>query len=177
MSKHQDIGLVTPKEVAKAIQLDKYGFLGTFIGWLLMKILKISTINKFYKRNKHYQGQEFLDRIKQNTSISSAPINVEDFDFGEELGTNVSILKDVRNTENGYYLVIAVHSDVAKRDDFLRKTVALGQFDIIFFFDVTTSKYYIYYDKFDGIEDARNAIQSKESKPYNSKMSLVKIEN
>lgn len=69
MSKPQDIGLVTPKEVAKAIQLDKYGFLGTFIGWLLMKVLKISTINKFYKRNKHYQGQEFLDRILEEFQI------------------------------------------------------------------------------------------------------------
>ena len=46
MSKPQDIGLVNAKEVAKAIQLDKYGFIGTFIGWLLMKVLKISTLNK-----------------------------------------------------------------------------------------------------------------------------------
>ena len=49
MTKQQDTGLVTAKEVAKAIQLDKYGFIGTFIGWILMKVLKISTINKFYK--------------------------------------------------------------------------------------------------------------------------------
>lgn len=69
MSKPQDIGLVSAKEVAKAIKLDKYGFVGTFIGWLLMKVLKISTINKFYKRNKHYQGQEFLDRILEEFQI------------------------------------------------------------------------------------------------------------
>ena len=53
MGKTEDIGLVNAKEVAKAIQLDKYGFLGTFIGWGLMKVLKISTLNKFYKRHKH----------------------------------------------------------------------------------------------------------------------------
>ena len=53
MTKTQDIGLVTAKEVAKAIHVDKYGFVGTFLGWILMKVLKISTLNKIYKRNKH----------------------------------------------------------------------------------------------------------------------------
>ncbi len=41
------MGLVTAKEVAKAINVDKYGVLGTFSGWLLMKVLKISTLIKF----------------------------------------------------------------------------------------------------------------------------------
>ncbi len=69
MSKAQDNGLVTPKEVAKAIQLDKYGFIGTFIGWVLMRVLKISTINKFYKRNKHREGIDFLDSILKEFQI------------------------------------------------------------------------------------------------------------
>ena len=69
MSKKQDIGLVSAKEVAKAIQLDKYGFIGTFIGWLLMKVLKISTINKFYKKHKHLEGVDFLDSILEAFQI------------------------------------------------------------------------------------------------------------
>ncbi|TNJ44150.1 lysophospholipid acyltransferase family protein [Tamlana fucoidanivorans] len=63
MTKQQDVGLVNAKEVAKAIQLNKYGFVGTFIGWLLMKVLKISTLNKIYKRNKHLSEVPFLDAI------------------------------------------------------------------------------------------------------------------
>ncbi|GGK31876.1 hypothetical protein GCM10007962_27780 [Yeosuana aromativorans] len=118
-----------------------------------------------------------LNDIKQNTPPSSAPLTVDDFDFGEDLGNNIQIVKDVKNEESGYYLVIAVHSDVAKRDDFLRKAVSAGQKNINFFFDVNTSKYYIYYEKFDTIEEARKAMQLKGSKPYNSKMSMVKIEN
>ena len=47
------MGLVTAKEVAKAINADKYGVFGTFSGWLLMKVLKISTLNKIYDRNFH----------------------------------------------------------------------------------------------------------------------------
>jgi putative hemolysin len=69
MGKSSEIGLVTAKEVAKAINADKYGFLGTFFGWILMKLLKISTLNKFYKRNKHLSKIDFLDAILDEFQI------------------------------------------------------------------------------------------------------------
>ena len=69
MRKQVDEGLVSAKEVASVINVDKYGFIGTFIGWLLMKLLKISTINKFYKRNKHLSGVVFLDSILEEFQI------------------------------------------------------------------------------------------------------------
>ncbi|VXB35646.1 Glycerol acyltransferase [Flavobacterium sp. 9AF] len=72
------MGLVTAKEVAKAINTDKYGFLGTFSGWLLMKILKISTLNKVYDRNKHLSEVEFLNAILDEFQIKFE-IPEEDF--------------------------------------------------------------------------------------------------
>lgn len=63
------MGLVSAKEVAKAINTDKYGVLGTFSGWLLMKVLKISTLNKFYNRNKHLKEIEFLNAIVNDLDI------------------------------------------------------------------------------------------------------------
>ncbi|NHM06572.1 lysophospholipid acyltransferase family protein [Flavobacterium sp. CYK-4] len=64
------MGLVTAKEVAKAINADKYGVLGTFSGWLLMKVLKISTLNKIYDRNKHLSELEFLNAILDEFQIN-----------------------------------------------------------------------------------------------------------
>ncbi|WP_179344431.1 GNAT family N-acyltransferase [Winogradskyella ursingii] len=69
MGKSSDIGLVSAKEVAKAIHADKYGFVGTFFGWILMKVLKISTLNKIYNRNKHLSELEFLDGILDEFQI------------------------------------------------------------------------------------------------------------
>ncbi|MGV7105244.1 GNAT family N-acyltransferase [Flavobacterium sp. U410] len=72
------MGLVTAKEVASAINADKYGFLGTFSGWLLMKVLKISTLNKVYDRNKHLKDIEFLNAILDEFQIKFE-IPEEDF--------------------------------------------------------------------------------------------------
>ena len=129
------------------------------------------------EEDRYVKDRSALKQIKQFTPRSSEPLKEEDFDFGEELSNNIQIVKDVKNIENGYYLVIAVHSDVSKRDEFLTKAISLGQNNIDFFYDVNTSKYYIYYNNFNGVEDARKALQSKGSEPYNSKMSIVKIEN
>ncbi|SHG63572.1 Putative hemolysin [Flavobacterium micromati] len=63
------MGLVTAKEVAKAINVDKYGFLGTFSGWILMKILKISNLNKVYDRNRHLKDVAFLNGILDDLQI------------------------------------------------------------------------------------------------------------
>ena len=63
MTKPTDTGLVTAKEVAKAINADKYGVFGTFCGWMLMKVLKISKVNDVYNRNKHLSDVEFLNAI------------------------------------------------------------------------------------------------------------------
>ena len=63
------MGLVTAKEVAKAINTDKYGIFGTFSGWLLMKVLKISTLNEVYNRNKHLEDLDFLNAILNDLEI------------------------------------------------------------------------------------------------------------
>ncbi|MCL5246666.1 lysophospholipid acyltransferase family protein [Cellulophaga sp. 20_2_10] len=72
------MGLVTAKEVAKTIKVDKYGFIGTFIGWLLMKVTKISSINSFYDDHKHLSGTVFLDAILEHFQIKFE-IPEEDF--------------------------------------------------------------------------------------------------
>lgn len=64
-----NMGLVTAKEVAKTINIEKYGILGTFTGWLLMKILKISTLNKVYNRNKHLSEVAFLNGVLDDLQI------------------------------------------------------------------------------------------------------------
>jgi len=63
------MGLVTAKEVAKAINATKYGVFGTFFGWLLMKVLKISRLNEIYDKNKHLHDVEFLNAILEQLQI------------------------------------------------------------------------------------------------------------
>lgn len=64
------MGLVSAKEVAKAIKVDNFGFLGTSVGWALMKVLNISTMNKIYDRNKHLSDLEFINGLLNEFEIN-----------------------------------------------------------------------------------------------------------
>ena len=70
------MGLVSSKEIAKVIQLDKMGWMGTFFGWLLIKVLRISELNRVYERHMHKEDIEFLDGVLGDFQI--------DFEIPEE---------------------------------------------------------------------------------------------
>ncbi len=129
------------------------------------------------EEDRFEQDRAALKTIKENTTLSQVPLRREDFDFGEAESGSIKILKNVNNVENGYYVIIATHAKKAKRDEFLRKAVASGRNDINFFYDVNTSRYYIYYIKSDSIKNATAKMKLEASKPYNNNMSIIKIEN
>lgn len=63
------MSLVTAKEIAKVVNLDKYGFIGTFFGWSLMKILRISAMNRIYNKHKHLKDLEFFTTLLDDLEI------------------------------------------------------------------------------------------------------------
>jgi type IX secretion system PorP/SprF family membrane protein len=127
-------------------------------------------------QGRYDQDVATLNRIKETTKPSTTPLKAEDFDFGNEQ-SNMQIIKNVKNVESGYYLSIAVHTDVAKRDTFVTKAVQAGEKDVNFFYDDKSGSYFIYYSKFESLQEAQNALSTKGSKPYNGKMVLIRIEN
>ena len=57
------MSLVNSKEIAKVVKLDKFGLMGTFFGWMLLKALRISKLNRIYERHKHKKDIAFLNGI------------------------------------------------------------------------------------------------------------------
>jgi type IX secretion system PorP/SprF family membrane protein len=128
-------------------------------------------------QDRYTQDRRTLNILKQNTSLSNTELAIEDLDFGRERNSNIQILKNVQNVESGYYLVLAVHSNVEKRDKFLTQVISSGYNEVDFFFDVNTSEYYIYSKKFNNINETERALISKQDEPYNENINIIKIEN
>jgi len=108
------MGLVSAKEVAKVIHLEKYGFLGTFIGWLLMKLTRISTMNRFYNKHKTLSGPDFCDAILDHYEI--------DFNMVEEelrrLPKNGPFITISNHPLGGIDGVLLLKLMLSQRDDF-----------------------------------------------------------
>ncbi|MFB0938197.1 MAG: lysophospholipid acyltransferase family protein [Urechidicola sp.] len=114
------MGLVTAKEVAKAVNLDKYGFVGTFCGWLLMKLLRISRLNKIYNRHKTKEGIHFLDSILSEFEIEF-DVPKEDLDRIPKTGPFITISNHPLGGIDGILLLKLV---LEKRGDY----TTLGNF-------------------------------------------------
>ena len=57
------MSLVSSKEILQVIGLQKLGFLGSSVGWIILRILRISAINKIYDKNKNKSDLDFLNGI------------------------------------------------------------------------------------------------------------------
>ena len=87
------MGIVSAKEVAKVMNLDKLGFIGTSMGWVVLKTTKLSVINKEYDKRKNLPASQFIDSILKLFEI--------DFELPEE------DLK--RIPKNGAFITISNH--------------------------------------------------------------------
>ena len=63
------MALVTSKEIAQVIGVQKLGIFGIFIGWLLIRVLRISALNRIYNKNKHKNDLEFLNGVLDDCNI------------------------------------------------------------------------------------------------------------
>ena len=63
------MALVTSKEISQIIGLQKLSFLGTFVGWLLIRVLRISSINRIYNNNKDKTDLDFLNGVLNDCNI------------------------------------------------------------------------------------------------------------
>lgn len=64
------MSLVTVTDVVKLLKLEKFGFVGSFFGWLVIKITRLSKINKRYIKNKHLSCKEFVDVCLEQYGIT-----------------------------------------------------------------------------------------------------------
>jgi putative hemolysin len=84
------MGLVSSKEIAKVIHVDKIGFIGTFFGWVLIKILRISQINKMYEKHKNKSEIDFLNATIKEFKIQYE-IPKEDLERIPKTGSFITI--------------------------------------------------------------------------------------
>ncbi len=52
--------IITAREIATGLKLDKLGFVGTLLGWLILKVTRLSKVNRQYDKISHLNDLDFL---------------------------------------------------------------------------------------------------------------------
>ncbi len=57
------MSLIHAKDIARAIKIDKLGFFGNFIGWIILHSLRISGINRAYDKVAQFKDKAFFAEL------------------------------------------------------------------------------------------------------------------
>ena len=87
----------------------------------------------------------------------------------------IQIIKNVENLESGFYTVLGVYSDVEKKDSFLTNVSIEDRSNYGSFFDKKSQKYFVYNERFNDLETAKNALTAKRNSSFNGRIAIVKI--
>lgn len=63
------MSLVTPTEVAKALNIEQLGSVSRFIAKSLMKLSKVDQVNQLFDRYKHLEAIEFVDAVLEDLGV------------------------------------------------------------------------------------------------------------
>ncbi len=108
------MSLVTPRDLASALPFKKPKWLTYGIGFLLLYLLRLDKINRFYDRNKHLKGKEFLDKILEEID-AKLEIPEEDLKRIPEKGPFITISNHPLGGLDGMLLMKLI---LDKRPDF-----------------------------------------------------------
>ncbi|SHJ10529.1 LysM peptidoglycan-binding domain-containing protein [Flavobacterium terrae] len=91
--------------------------------------------------------------------------------------TRIEIIRNLKELENGFYLVADTFEDAKLRDEFALKISDSGETETSFFYNVNNFSYYVYVKKYETSDEAIYAYNQKINKPNFDKLFIVHIQN
>ena len=122
------------------------------------------------------KANDVIEPIKKYSS-SKAPTTkkpLEDNILAENPNI-IQIIKNVENLESGFYTVLGVYADVEKKDSFLTNLSIDDRPNYGAFFDKKSQKYFVYNERFNDLETAKNALTAKRNASFIGRIAIVKI--
>jgi CCDC81-like prokaryotic HU domain 2/CCDC81-like prokaryotic HU domain 1/SPOR domain len=89
----------------------------------------------------------------------------------------IPIINGIDSLESGFYSILGIYSDALKKDSLLNKLVSEGHTNIGSFYDKNSEKYFIYSERFNDLETAKEALTAKRNLQFKRKIAIVKVEN
>ncbi len=90
--------------------------------------------------------------------------------------TNIEVIRNLKELEDGYYLVTKVFSDAKERDEYALKLTDAGETKASFFYNINNFMYYVYSKKFTMADEAIYEYNLKLNKPLFEGVFIVQIQ-
>jgi LysM repeat protein len=90
-------------------------------------------------------------------------------------GIKIEVLSNLKEVEDGFYLVLRTFKEAAPRDDFARQLTDSGEINASFFYNINIFSYYVYSKKFADLNEAVFEYNAKKTSSRYNDMFIVQI--
>lgn len=136
---------------------------------------EVSTPKKVFTKTEITSQKTYTANSESDVTnqVSKVQKEVQNFDNPNI----IQIIRELDNTENGYYLILGSFTDALKKDAFLKTLKSTGLNNANFFFHKKSSNYLVYQEKFNDLGDAQKALKTSINLASQRKIKIVKVEN
>ncbi|VXC30362.1 conserved hypothetical protein [Flavobacterium sp. 9AF] len=129
-------------------------------------------------QNNIKKEKNIIQEDEKPVSLEEIRAKIKASNFSNEKQPAIERITNLKQVEDGFYIVLKVTKDQNERDEFARVLSDQGELKTSFFYDINTFTYCVYTNKFKLFEEALFAIKTKESLPLyeNAKIVEVKLE-
>ncbi|MDI9312930.1 MAG: hypothetical protein QM535_22155, partial [Limnohabitans sp.] len=90
--------------------------------------------------------------------------------------TKIEIIRNLKNVEDGFYIVTKIFADTNERDEFARKLTDSGEVKASFFYNINNFMYYVHTKKFETASEAIFEYKKCMNKPLFEGVFIVQIQ-
>ena len=142
----------------------------------------------FYSEEaRTFDDKMALERLKRYKKAAIITQNEDKYKFkdrnefsGIKKGfktVDIEVIKNLKETKNGFYLVLGIFKEAKERDAYVMKLIDAGEVETTFFYNNNSFTYYVYTKTFVTVNDALKGFKQVENKKMHDKMKIVKLEN
>ncbi|AIG30643.1 peptidoglycan-binding protein [Flavobacterium psychrophilum] len=131
---------------------------------------------KRYQNKAVETNKKLLDNSENKPTAEQIKKALKDHNYSLGKAVKIEILRNLKDIENGYYIIADTFSEAEPRDLLTRKLTDSGEINTGFFYNVNIFSYYVFTKKLKNANEALFEYNLKKENPLYKNMFIVQIE-
>lgn len=126
-------------------------------------------------QNQIKKDKNIVDVEKEQPTVEEVRTKIKESNFTNSKIPAREIITNLKDVENGFYVVLKITQSPGERDDFARELADAGDLNTKFFYNINTFSYYVYTQKVKLFEEALLEVKTKENLPLYNEAMIVEV--
>jgi LysM repeat protein len=131
---------------------------------------------KRYQKKALETNKDLADNSENKPTAEQIKKALKDKDYNEGKAVKIEVLRNLKDVEDGFYIIVNTFAEAEPRDAFARQITDSGEIKTGFFYNINIFTYYVFTKKFKNVNEALFEYNLKKENQLYKNMFIVQIE-